>query len=607
MADILEDGYSNCSRQAYLQWLTSISDGLSVAYSSPMSSTVLDIPAACLDLARGCEAAERRDMGTAAALLSGSCLAMVGPILAADPGQSPLIHRVITALRSIGSFEQAEWCCRQVLEHHSDAAVYNTLGSICQYTGRILEGIEYQRRALDLCPDSPELQANLARALLEAGRTDEGILLLRTAVQRMPNHPAAHSNLLFRLHQQADITPEPLFTEHLEWARRHTSTIPVRTDHPNDPDPDRRLRVGYLSPDFRRNSVAYFFESLLDGHDLQAVETFGYANVECPDEVTDRLKDKFCRYRSIYGLDDSAAARLIEDDQIDILVDLAGHVGDNRLLVMARRSAPIQVTYLGYPDTTGMRAIDYRLTDPVADLLRFQCHYTEQLLMLPDGFLCYRPPDFAPDVGPLSAAATGRITFGSFNNSAKINRRTVELWSAILANVPGSSLLLKIKGGDEPSVREYFAEPFIQQGLSADRIRIVGWRSPVDHLASYNQVDIALDTYPYNGTTTTCEALWMGVPVITLSGVDHHLSRVGLSILTRLKLEFFAAATPREYIAKAVSLAQNIDALARIRSSMRARIAVSGLCHARAFARQVEGAYRHIWRQWCAGHRHVRL
>ncbi len=452
-----------------------------------------------------------------------------------------------------------------------------------------------------MCPDRPELQANLARALLEAGRTEEGIALLRTAVQGMPDHAAAHSNLLFRLHQQADIAPPSLFAEHLEWARRHTSAIPVRTDHPNDPDPDRRLRVGYVSPDLRRNSVAYFIESLLDGHDLQAVETFGYANVEYPDEVTDRLKDKFCRYRSIYGLDDSAAARLIENDQIDILVDLAGHVGDNRLLVMARRPAPIQATYLGYPNTTGMDAIDYRLTDAVADLPHFQCHYTERLLMLPDGFLCYRPPDFAPDVTPLPAARTGRITFGSFNNSAKINPRMVELWSAILANAPGSHLLLKIKGGDEPSVREHFSMPFTQGGLPADRICIVGWRCPVEHLSLYNQVDIALDTYPYNGTTTTCEALWMGVPVVTLIGVDSHLSRVGLSILTRLKLEFFAAATPREYVAKAVSLAQNLDALARIRSSMRARIATSGLCHARAFARQVEEAYRHIWRTWCAG------
>ncbi len=565
-----------------------------------MTPATVDISDVCLRLARGCAAVRDRDRETVGAMLSDSNLSMIGRILAMDRTQSSLVHRVIGALRATGQLERAERCCRQLIEHCPDAAAYNALGSICQYTGRVIEGVEYQRKALQLEPNRPELQANLARALLEAGQTDEGISLLRTAVERMPDHPAVHSNLLFRLHQQEQIVPQALFEEHCRWAERYAFSVPVRGHHPNDPAPARRLRIGYISPDFRRNSVAYFFESLLDGHNTDAVEVFGYGNVEFADEVTERLKGKFQHYRDIYGVDDSRVAELIEADRIDILVDLAGHTGDNRLLVMARKPAPIQMTYLGYPNTTGLSAIDYRLTDSVADLPGFQDRYTERLLMLPDGFLCYRPPDFAPDVGPLPALKTGHITFASFNNSAKINPTVMDLWGAVLANVPDSRLLLKIKGGDETSVCEHFVRQFEQRGVSAERIVIVGWKSPVEHLMLYNEVDIALDTYPYNGTTTTCEALWMGVPVVSLTGTDSHLSRVGLSILKRLNLEFFAADTARQCVAKAVSLAQSMDSLARIRSSMRARIATSGLCHARAFARQVEEAYREVWGRWCA-------
>jgi len=373
----------------------------------------------------------------------------------------------------------------------------------------------------------------------------------------------------------------------------------AKISHTNNPDPDRKLRVGYISPDFRRNSVAYFFESLLDGHNRQQVETFGYANVEFEDEFTQRLKEKFDHYRDIYSTDDRTLTELVERDRIDILVDLAGHTGDNRLTAIACKPAPIQVTYLGYPDTTGIKAVDYRLTDNLAEPPDSQKFYTEELVFLPEGFLCYRPPDFAPTVVTLPLDEKGYVTFGSFNNSCKINPMIVELWVEILNACPNSHFMLKLKGGDEPEIKDRYAGYFENAGIDLDRLDIYGWQNPTEHLKLYNQVDIALDTFPYNGTTTTCEALWMGVPVISLVGSEHHISRVGLSILSRVGLEFFAATEPSEYVSKAVALAENQQSLRHIRSSMRARIAASGLCHAKAFAGQVETAYRKMWHRWC--------
>jgi predicted O-linked N-acetylglucosamine transferase (SPINDLY family) len=465
------------------------------------------------------------------------------------------------------------------------------------------EALKYQQKAVEARPDRPELWANLARVLMETGEMQEGIELLKRAIEKMPDNAQAHSNFLLRLHQMPELDPHKLFEEHKRWGRIHAPASLAKTAHHNTPDPDRRLRVGYISPDFRRHSVAYFFESLLDGHDRRDVEVYGYGNVEFPDQVTERLMEKFDNYRNLCDSSDQAAAELIEQDRIDILVDLAGHSADNRLLVLARKPAPIQVTYLGYPGTTGMDAVDYRLTDVRADPPELQQFYTEELVFLPDGFLCYRPPDFAPLVTPLPADQVGHITFGSFNNNCKINPAVIRLWAEVLKANLNSRLLLKLKGGDEPLIRDRYLGEFEEVGLSRTRVDVCGWKSPAEHLQTYGRMDIALDTYPYNGTTTTCEALWMGAPTVSLVG-KCHASRVGLSILTCLGLEFFAASSPKEYVARAAALAANRPALAQIRSSMRARIAASGLCHAKGFAGQVETAYRQMWRRWCQARSH---
>ena len=515
-----------------------------------------------------------------------------------NPDRTGLLVSMATSLCRINEFERAENLCRKILQHTEKAVLYNKLGTILQYTGRLTEALEYQSKAMEMEPEQPEFRANMARILIETGQIDEGIDLLRKAVRKMPNNAQVHSNLLFRMHHLPELDSQAILEEHLRWALQHAPAERARKSHPNKPDRDRKLRIGYISPDFRTNSVAYFFESLLDSHDRTAFEVFGYGNVESPDQFTEYLIDKFDHYHNVFELCDSKLVELIETNRIDILVDLAGHTGNNRLTALSYKPAPVQITNLGYPDTTGMDAIDYRFTDSACEMPNSQQFYSEELVILPEGFLCYKPPEFAPNVTAPPCEKNGFITFGSFNNNCKINPSLAHLWSSVLTGNPGSKLLLKIKGGQFPEIQKHYIGMFQSCGISPEKINIIGWKSLDEHLNMYSQIDIALDSYPYHGTTTTCEALWMGVPVITLVGGEH-ISRVGLSILRRIGLEFFATKTAQEFAAKATVLAQNRSSLAKIRSSMRGRIATSGLCHAKAFTRNIERAYRQMWHIWC--------
>jgi predicted O-linked N-acetylglucosamine transferase (SPINDLY family) len=433
---------------------------------------------------------------------------------------------------------------------------------------------------------------------MRLGYIDKAIALLRKTVEKLPDSNSMHSRLLLNMHYLPEVNHSSIFEESKRWAQRNLPQSLAKTSHRNTPDPERKLRIGYASPDFRTHSVSYFFEPLLDAHNRDIVEVYGYGNVVHYDSTTDRLKGKFDHYRNIRSLDNKAAAELIENDNIDILVDLAGHSAGSVVYTMAYKPAPIQVAWLGYPDTTGMSQIDYRLTDEIADPVEFKKFYSEELFYLPESFLCYSPGQMMPPVVQSPCLKRKSITFGSFNNSAKINSVVIEMWSRILKSTPDSSLLLKFKSGSDEEIRQIYLDRFAGHGISPDRIATSDWLPSRQHLELYGHVDIALDTFPYNGTTTTCQALLMGVPVITLAG-DHHISRVGSSILTCLGLEFFIASTPDEYVAKAVALASNKEALDKIRSSMRTRMAVNPLCNKAKFAENIESAYRQMWRRWC--------
>jgi len=506
-----------------------------------------------------------------------------------------------TALRDQRKLGEAEESYREAIRLKPDCAeLEGNLGAILRDQGRLGEAVACYRRALHLNPYYPQGHNNLGGALRDQGRIEEAIASFQKEMESRPALPFVHSNLLLTLHYNDAIDPIQLFSHHREWARQHTVPRSKGTlVYPNDRSPNRRLRIGYVSPDFRMHSVAYFLEPVLSVHDSDTCEVVCYSNVIAPDPVTDRLRGLSDRWRSIVGLSDERVADLIQGDRIDILVDLAGHTANNRLSVFAQRPAPVQVTYLGYPNTTGLPAMDYRITDEWADPAgRTEHLHTEELVRLPEGFLCYRPPEEVPGVSTLPALNTGYVTFGSFNDRAKITPGVVKRWSAILESVPGSRLILKTRALNDEGTRQALREMFSENGVDPQRIELIGYLPFEEHLRLYNRIDIGLDTFPYHGTTTTCEALWMGVPVITLAG-ETHVSRVGVSLLSRMGLPELIAGSSEEYREKIVRLAGDPDRLRDLRAHLRPLMIESPLTDAARFTRSLEKAYRKMWKRWC--------
>ncbi len=514
------------------------------------------------------------------------------------PSKVLAVYVLGSQLIKIKEFEKAGKWYKKILEYGEYSFAYNDLGYICQEKAELMDAAEYGRKALEIEPDNPKFLCTLGVELLAISKVDEGFKMLKMAEEKDPDNLKIGTWLLKGMHYKTDITPQMLFDEHRKWAKRHTPVSMARVNHYNSPDPDRKLRIGYISPNFYKHSVAYFFEPLLDAHDHNDFEIYGYSNSDTFDPFTELMIPKFDIFRDVYGQDNAKIVEMIEQDKIDILVDLAGHTKNNCLLVLARKPAPVQVTYLGYPDTTGMEQIDYRITDGLVDPPQLHRFYSEKQVCLPDGFLCYRPPDFAPALSASPCIKKGYITFGSFNINSKISPLLIALWAQVLKATENSRLLLKFRGGENQRVQEHYCNEFERFGITPDRVNIHGRKSPLEHLAMYGEMDIALDTYPYHGTTTTCEALWMGVPVVSLVG-GHHSCRVSLSLLKHIDMDFFVASTPEEYIAKASALAAKPESLARIRATMRQRMATSDLCNSTLFARNIEQAYRKMWYQWC--------
>jgi predicted O-linked N-acetylglucosamine transferase (SPINDLY family) len=363
------------------------------------------------------------------------------------------------------------------------------------------------------------------------------------------------------------------------------------------PVPERRLRIGYVSPNFSRHSVGYFVEPLIAHHDRERYEIICYYNHRLADETTARIRALADHWHDIPDASDERVERTIREDGIDILVDLAGHSKANRLGVFARRPAPVQMTWLGYPDTTGVTAIDYRITDPIADPApeADECH-TERLLRL-GVFLCYQPPR---DSAPVSERdGNGDVVFASFNSLPKLNEPTIRMWSRILEAVPRARLVLKAGALNYSDTVDRVVECFERNGIGAQRLSLHGWIADRgQHLQLYGDVDIALDTSPYNGTTTTCEALWMGVPVVSLAGTIH-MSRVGATILCATGLQELVASGPDEYVDIAVALAGNPGRRRALRRELRGRLESSPLLDHEGYARQLEHQYRQCWNEWC--------
>jgi protein O-GlcNAc transferase len=501
-------------------------------------------------------------------------------------------------LKNTGYTQEAEEVLWSIQEKQAHVVVYDELARLYRGTQRPGKAVACLQQAVALNPDQIEFSHDLGNAYIQAGLVEQGLDVLKQALEKWPEDSTLRSDFIEQSHYLPGATPEALFDAYKQWSRRHAPASMDDMSHENQPDLDRVLRIGYLSPDFGQHRVSSFLEPLLEAHHRDRVQVYGYGPVLNVDEVTERIKGKFDHYCDIVTLDDQAVAQQIRQDRIDILVDLAGHTSGNRLGIMAAKPAPIQVTYLGHSGTTGMPQIDYRFTDANAESERSRECSTESLVDLPQGFLCFRPPENAPDVTDAPIVKNGYVTFGSFNHQAKINKNMIALWSRILLNIPDARFLLKLCVGDDEAVKAAYLECFESYGIPADRIELHTLGTHEDHLACLGSVDIALDSFPCNGTTSTCETLWMGVPVITLKG-DLHRSRMGYSLLSQLSMEFLALDTTDQYVTMACALASKPEAISQMRDSMRLRMKASTLCQGDVLAQNMENAYQHMWHQWC--------
>ena len=498
-----------------------------------------------------------------------------------------------------GQAAQAEEDIGRALELEPGHADWRcVLGEVYIVQWKLDAATDCYRAVLEVDPGDARARFGLGNTLQMTGRADEAETCFRQVINDQPDIIAAHSNLLLCLHYRKGDDGPALYKEHVEWAKRHASGLAGATigGAEIDRSPARPLNIGYVSPNFYAHPVATFVEPVLTAHDRSGFRVFCYSDVTYPDAVTQRLMGLCDTWRDIHRLSHDDAARLIRQDRIDILVDLAGHAGGTRLLMFARRAAPVQVTWLGYPDTTGLVEMDYRITDADADPEgEADYQYSEKLVRLACGFLCYAPHADSPLVGKSPMLESGRITFGSFNNLAKVTPDVIGLWSRILSALPNARLIMKAHALESGNARKTVRARFERHGIAEERVELHGAEiSAQGHLARYGEVDIALDTFPYNGTTTTCEALWMGVPVVSLAGRTH-ASRVGASILARVGLEDLVASTPDEYLRKATALAADGPRLRELRAGMRNRMRGSVLLDARGFARNLEVAYRQMW------------
>ena len=530
-------------------------------------------------------------------------VACYGRALAAKPDFVEALNNKAVALADLGRADEAVELyerARRIKPDYVDPLI--NLGNIYRDRARPEQAIELFRAATVADARNPYGWNNLGCALSDQGEVTEALEAYRRSLALFPDNPHAHSNFLLNLHYTGEYPPPVIAEAHREYGERFRNV--ARGPHLNSPDPERPLRVGYVSADFRRHSVAFFIEPVIERHRRSRFEPYCYADVGRPDRLTRRFAELAGPgWRDIRGFNDDRFAALVRADEIDILVDLGGHTANSRLASFASQPAPVQIGYLGYPNTTGLEAVGYRLTDAAADPEPQASGpwHSEELIRLPGGFLCFRPPAGSPDVAPLPSLGGAPFTFGSFNNMAKVSDRAIAVWAAILARVPGSRLALKNKALGGLAARQRVLGRFAAHGISPERLWMSG---PIDslagHLHAYSFVDLALDTFPYTGTTTTCEALWMGVPVVTFGGAAH-VERVGVSVLRAAGLEDeWAAADETGYLERAVEWAAAPARLAALRVSLRARLEASPLLDEAGFTARLESEYRKLWRRWCA-------
>lgn len=514
-----------------------------------------------------------------------------------NPGSAEAYNNLGTVLRNQELLDAAIAAYEQGLRLRPDLPeTWTNWGNVQKDAGHLDGAIAGHVKAVQLRPHHAEAYSNLAVALTSAGRLDDAMAAFRRAVALKPDAGDLHSNLVYTLHFHPDYDASRLLAEHRAWAERFANPLTVAARPPeNDRAPDRRLRIGYVSPDFRLHPVGRFLLPLLAHLDRDQAEVFCYSDVRKPDAITDRLRSHAGHWRSTVALSDEQLAEQIRADRIDVLIDLTMHMADNRMLVFARKPAPVQITWLAYTGTTGMAAMDYRLSDPHLDPPGHDTFSTERTIRLPHCFWCYEPHEPAPEVNAVPAATAGFITFGCFNNFCKVTEPALRLWADLLRDLPNSRLLLHTLEGEH---RERVRTLFTSVGVSPDRLEFVGFQPMDAFFRLHHRIDVALDPFPYSGGTTTCDALWMGVPVVTLAG-QTAVGRAGVSLLSNVGLPQLIARTPDEYVTIAQGLASDLPRLAELRATLRQRMSTSPLMDADRFASEMLAAYRMAWQEWC--------
>jgi len=519
-----------------------------------------------------------------------------------ESGMNPaeLFAALGATLRSNGSADHATAWYRAALKLNPRSAyVHTALGAIDADAGDFAAAIDSFRRALAIDNTFHPARGYLDTALDETGRYDELEAVYREAIAVCPHDPTAHSVLLFNMQFWPHVSASDILTEARRWNARHARPLAARAlpPSPSDRSPERRLRVGYVSPDFETHVLSLFTIPLLQHHDQRGFEIFCYSSAEAPSPETARIRACADIWREVAELDDAALAEVIRADRIDILVDITMHMIGRRLLAFARRPAPIQICWLAYPGTTGLETMDYRLSDPFLDPAGTDTQvYSEETLRLPDSFWCYDPLTDAPVVSALPALTNGRITFGCLNHFRKVNQQVIDLWASVLSAVPESRLMLLAPEG---VARERVCSRFGAAGVTPDRIHFVARCSRLEYLNRYREIDICLDTFPYNGHTTSLDASWMGVPTVTLAG-QTVVGRAGVCQAMNLGLPELIAATAEEYVRAASALANDLEHLSALRQTLRTRLQRSPLMDGPRFAANLEAIYRDVWRRFCA-------
>ena len=507
------------------------------------------------------------------------------------------------ALVKAERFAEAEIEARAAIALQADLPeAHAALGSALDGLGRPVAAIQALQAALELRPTSNDVAMLLAKLLGDMGRQDAATALQQTLVAQSPDDPARRGNLLYGLHHAHGDDGSLMLREHAAWSARHAE--PLRSEirpHLNDPSPDRRLRVGYISADFRDHPASRFLLPLIETHDPSRVEVFCYSDANQPNPLADRFRAASHVWRETGAMSDMALVDQVRQDAIDVFVDPTGFMASNRVLAFARKPAPVQVSYFGYPGTVALSAIEWRLTDSLLDppgMTEF--HYTEKLIRIGPSAMVYAPLSETDDVQPTPALKEGFITFGALNRLSKVTPGMIALWGRVLAAAPRSRLLLLSPTAHEKEANDEIRRLFARHDVPPERLELAPRSPRQSYLKLFHLIDIHLDPFPYNGCTTTCDGLWMGVPTVTLAG-KAYASRMGVSLLTQVGLTELIADTPEQYIHAAASLAAAVPRLAQLRLSMRDRMLRSPLMDYKGLARNIEAAFRKMWKVWCEG------